>query len=191
MEFFRKKRRFSAVMKRINGKMEKAKDGSGPDGARKKVIEIEFDVELTAKMRELLDPRIAQLLALTDAETEEELELPVNAIDLAKDEQVCILRVYSRANFNKESKPVFTRGGAPDDDAGRLVLKKIVIRNRKAAMILKAKIRFGADAWNWGGDCLGEGECVVEYEPLQLELDLAGKGGEEAPAEAPAEKSKK
>ena len=173
MEMFRKKRKFSAVMERIQGKVVKGKPGSSQDSTQKTVIVLTLAVQMTAKLKELLDPRIAALLKLDGKEADR--DIPINAIDMERTEYPCVLKVYSKQNFNKDSDPIFTRGGAPDDDAAGMTLTKLAMREGATYLIIQAKIRFGDDAWLWGGRSLGEGECVVEVHPLQQELEFGEK----------------
>ena len=170
MDFFKKERKCNAFMKNVKGKMVKMKAGSGTEGARKKVVIIEFEIPITSKIRELLDPRLAALINLDGAENGPEREFPINSMDPARQIFPAIVTVYSKANFNKDAKPIWSQGGADKESQASICLKKVAIKEDKALLKVEVITNFSDDVWNWAGESLDGSDCVLKFKPLQGEL---------------------
>ena len=191
MGLFSKKRTFAAVLHDIRVKMVKAKKAKGERGAvgageSKKVIELKVYIQLTKAMKELVDPRLASLINLAEANGEVgAAETPINKVGYDKVERTVRLAVKNAAS---DKEPVWVRGGAPNDDPAKVTLKSVVVVEQAAYIVIVAQVRFGADVWNWGGDIIEDGVCKIEMTPVQLELPLESGAASEGEPEAKGKK---
>lgn len=183
MELLNKARNWGATLTKFNGKVVKAKPGSGDDAVRKKVVQCEFEVTITKAIKELLGPRIAALVKM-DGANGAECEIEVNSIDCARQPVTCVLAIYSKANYSDKSEPEVTRGGAGDDNHASVTLTKLANREDKSVMVMHVDTYWDEAFWMWGGKALGEGEVVLSLKPLQPELPLEAEKAKGAKDEA-------
>ena len=170
MELFKRERRVSGVMLNCKGRMVRMKGGSGDDGARKKVVKLEFEVPITAAIRNLLDPKIQALIRMDGSEEGAEQEFPMNKFEPSKQVFPAIINMFNRANWSAESKPLWTAGGDDPAQQASICLKSIVTKEDKTVLKMESEVPFTAKIWDWAGDMLGGGECVFKFKPLQGEL---------------------
>jgi hypothetical protein len=173
MDFLEKKRRYDAVVVDFKGKLQKVKQGE--DSARKLIIQIRVEILITANIRNSLDERILPLLDLIENAGESDLAL--NSIDCVE-ELSCIIRIFSKANYSKSSKPVIEKGNS-DEGEVRVRLTGIKSREGKPLLILVFTIPFDEKLWAWGGRVIGDGDIVIETVPFQPKLPFDDKNCDE------------
>lgn len=193
MELFKKERRVNASMEKCQAKMERMKGGSGKEGASKKIINFVFEVEITKAIREMLDPSLHPLINLDGSGEGPVREFPINSLEPAKQVLPAVISVFSRQNWSKDSEPIWTAGGADAKEQATICLKKLVIKEDKAVLQMDVKVNFMNPIWKWAGDCIGGGECVFKFKPLQGELfeDQDADAAEKEKAEKDAKGKKK
>ncbi len=170
MDLFKRERRVNARMKTCKGKMVRMKGGSGDDGARKKVIKFEFEIPITSKIREMLDPRLQVLISLDGSKDGPEQEFPINKIDPSKQVFPAIINMFSKQNWSADAKPVWTAGGDDPADQASICLKTIAIKEEEAVLRMEVTVNFTDKIWSWAGDSLDGCDCVMKFKPLSGEL---------------------
>ena len=172
LEFFRKTKKYAAVVKKFQGREKKVKAGS--DSAKVKIIQIDVEVPVTKAIQNALNPQISALLDATAGESSE-IELPLNSLDITV-EQNCLAKFFSAQNYSKASEPQIICGGGNGDNC-LVKLKKIIIRDHKAYLKLSLIATGTEEMWIWGWKVFGgDTNIVIETKPLQP--DLPGMGGE-------------
>lgn len=177
LEFFKKRRRVGALLTVFKGKMVKVKK-SGQDGAKKKMVELCFNVRIVKNILSGLGTALSQVLeAAGCGENTGRHDLSLNSIDLTH-EFVCILRVFGSGNYSENSEPIFICGGQ-DDGAARCTVKRILIKDGIPYLRLCFDVCFTQKIWSWGGDNYGgDTNCVIEMEPFQRDLDFEAEESE-------------
>ena len=173
MDFFEKKRRYDAVVTGFTGKMQRVKQGK--DAARKCIVQLKVEVPISANIRKALDERMLPILDLIENAGDSDVAL--NSVDCIA-EVTCIVKIFSKANYSKDSKPVIEKGGENCDEA-KVRLTRIVGREGKPLMILVFTLNFDETLWAWGGRVLGEGDITIETMPFQPDLPFDGKKEDE------------
>ncbi|MCW8129270.1 MAG: hypothetical protein KIS92_02710 [Planctomycetota bacterium] len=169
MEFLRKKCRYGVVIKNFKGKYKKIKNTA--DSARTKMIDIEVDVPVTKAIKKRLDPAVAALIEAATGEGRT-IELPLSSIDIAM-EVPCIVRLWSKKNYNKDSRPKHVCG-LGNGDSAVVRTKKVFIKDHQAYLRLLITTTGTEDLWAWGWNVFDESEIVIETEPLQKDLPFEG-----------------
>lgn len=169
MDLFRKKQRMAAILVNFKGLREKLKDGATQDGARARMVLLGFEVKIDNTLREALPPKIQNIVTL-DGTADRQTD--VNALEIAKDEQTCVFKIFSKSNFSPKATALVVRGGGDREDPAKVVLKKIIRRDQDSIMAISVRAPYGKDLWDWLGDNFGETDCVLQFDPLQAEMDF-------------------
>ncbi len=171
MELFKKERRAACFMINVKGKMKRMKGGGGSEGARAKMVKIDFEVPITSKIRELLDPKLQALINLDGGEGAVQ-EFPINSICPAQQNFEAIVSVFSKQNWTAAAKPIWTGGGSDEGFPTTMLLKKISIKEKATVLVIEVTTPFTDVVWKWAGDALDGCDCIIKFKPHQQELPL-------------------
>lgn len=181
LALFKKKHRYSAVVKSFKGKLRRAKQS--PDAAMLRCIVVDLDVPITADIKRKIGEDLAKLL---DADG-----TVWNSVDVSEKATV-VAQIFGANNFSPDSKPVLSAGADNGDDA-IIRLKKVFAKSGDEAPRLRLELdmKYTAERWQWGGELFGDGQVVLETTPFQSEFDFDKKAGEDSKDVAEAKKKGK
>jgi hypothetical protein len=172
MEYFEKKRKFCAIVRKFTGKMVKAKQSK--ETARKKVVILTLDVKITKAMKALLPARVQAFLGGGDGGGKSG-ELQFNRVDCSFSKSVH-MKIFPSGSFAGKDPEV------DGDGECKLEVKKFFFVEEDEYMQCTLTCNYFKKLWAWGGEIFGDGEIVTELVPFQGELELDGDKKEEPEA---------
>ena len=172
MEYFKKKRTFTAYVRKVDPKNKKQKQSAvtgGGDAGTKLVIMLTLDCPITKPMRASMSPSVQAWIESNtgDKAAGEVLEKVVPE----KEKQGTY---YTYAFTNEEQKqPAISRGGKDGGNA-LLTVERYFILEGEAFVQIKMQADFDKELWAWCGDHLDKSQTAnavrVDVQPLQGNL---------------------
>lgn len=171
MEYFKKKRAFTAYVRKVDPKNKKVKQSAvegGGDAATKLVVILTLDVPITSKMKEFMSPSVQAWIASN-------IGHPAGSEVLEKVNPQKEKGQYYRYSFTDEEKkePAIERGG---EDGGNalLTIERYFILEAEAFVQIKMQMDFDPELWAWCGQHLDKSSTAnavrVDLQPLQSNL---------------------
>lgn len=171
MEYFKKKRTFTAYVRKVDAKNKKIKQSNvegGGDAGTKLVVILTLDCPITSKMKECMSPSVqAWVAANIGAKAGSEVLEKANP---AKEKGS-----YYRFAFTDEEQkiPAIERGGE-DGGNGLLTVERYFILETEAFVQIKLQCDFDKELWAWCGEHLDKSAAAnavrVDLQPLQSNL---------------------
>lgn len=162
MKYFNTKRRFSAIVRKFEGKMVKVKQAR--ESVRKPMCIVTLDVLITKAMKDNFPPRVLSFLGQGEKIEGDphfnKLEVDWNMLGLFK--------LYGRSTHSDNAKPQLEKGH--DNDDAKMQIKKFFVVEEDEFMQIKLILNKCDKTWEWGGRVFGDGEVVIEAKPLQSNL---------------------
>lgn len=171
MEYFKKKRTFTAYVRKVDAKNKKVKQSAvegGGDAGTKLMVILTLDCPITAKMKESMSPSVQAWIAsnIGNKAGDEVLE----QVNPQKEKG----QYYRFAFTNEEEKqPAIERGGE-DGGNGLLTIERYFILETEAFVQIKLQCDFDTELWAWCGEHLDKASAAnavrVDLQPLQSNL---------------------
>lgn len=171
MDYFKKKRTFTAYVRKVDAKNKKVKQSAvegGGDAGTKLVVILTLDCPITSKMKEFMSPSVqAWVAANINANQGTEV--------LEKASPTKEKGSYFRFAFTneEEKQPAIERGG---EDGGNafLTVERYFILETEAFVQIKLQVDFDKELWAWCGEHLDKSSAAnavrVDLQPLQSNL---------------------
>ncbi len=182
MKYFAERRRFNVKVQSFTGKVIKVQQKK--ETARKRAVVLVCDVPITKEMLENMPPKIRTFLGAGPGDNEGtsfnsmdiNFTLPVNC------------RIFTYNNFAPSGVARISKGFDTDDQVMAAV-KKVFYVEDEPFLKLTLILMLDAELWAWGSEIFGGGECTIELQPHQGEIDFekteATNPGYVAPAGMP------